>query len=74
VVILYANAPEERLVVAVESIVTRSSSSALIPELIAAAGLEVTEKLHWLLHLHDPQPEHPGCIRSSYFREPHKGW
>jgi len=46
------------------SIVTRANK-AWIPELIAAAGSEVTENLHRLFHRHDPEPEHPAGLRAG---------
>ena len=46
------------------SIVTRASK-AWIPELIAAAGSEVTETYIDFFHFHDPQPEHSGCLRAG---------
>ena len=46
------------------SIVTRANK-AWIPELIAAAGPEVTETYIAFFHCHDPQSEHSGCLRSG---------
>ena len=46
------------------SIVTRTSSKAWLPELIASAGPEVTD-LHRLLHLHDPQREYSAGLRAG---------
>ena len=47
------------------SIVTRASSKAWIPELIAAAGPEVTETYIDFFTCHDPQPEHSAGLRSG---------
>lgn len=47
------------------SIVTRASSKGWIPELIAAAGFEVTETYIDFFHRDDPKPEHSGCLRSG---------
>jgi hypothetical protein len=46
------------------SIVTRASK-AWIPELIAAAGPEVTETYIDFFTAHDPEPEHAASLRPS---------
>ena len=47
------------------SIVTRASSSAWIPELIASAGAQVTETYIDFFTSTEFRPKHSSCLRSS---------